>query len=192
MRVSALLIAGFALPALSGCLATRQEIEDLRADIIRLNTTLQSQQKKEAEFQSALQENQEGLQGNQADLMNKMGELTHSLEALSSQLVESDDRMTTLATRLDDLDKNVSNRLDAVVKTVQGRQKHSRPVALALLPGGLRGVHQAPLRPGPAGVSKIIWTNTPTPSRRPRPSITWARPTWRKRTPRRPSTPSTR
>jgi tol-pal system protein YbgF len=105
---------------LSGCLATTQEIEDLRGDIVRLQSSLSAQQKVQGEFQDALRNNQEALQGNQADLSSKMEELTGKLEALSSQLVETDNNMVGLATRIDDLDKNTSNRLDAVVKTVQG------------------------------------------------------------------------
>jgi tol-pal system protein YbgF len=108
------------LLVLPGCLATTQEIEDLRGDIVRLQTSLADQQKAQGEFQGALKENQNSLQGNQADLSAKMEELTVTLESLSSQLVETDNHMTTLATRIDDLDKNTSNRLDAVVKTVQG------------------------------------------------------------------------
>jgi tol-pal system protein YbgF len=105
---------------LSGCLATTQEIADLRGDIVRLQLSLTEQQKTQGEFQGALKENQTSLQGNQADLSAKMEELMVKLESLSSQLVETDDHMTTLASRIDDLDKNTSNRLDAVVKTVQG------------------------------------------------------------------------
>lgn len=117
---TALFLCGLTAFVFSGCLATRQEIEDLRGDIIRLQSTLGTQQKTQTDFQGVLKENQEALQGNQADLMAKMGDLSHRLEALSSQLVESDNRMASLSTRLDDLDKNVTNRLDAVVKTVQG------------------------------------------------------------------------
>ncbi|MBP9699168.1 MAG: hypothetical protein KBD85_04030, partial [Elusimicrobia bacterium] len=106
--------------ALSGCLATTQEIADLRGDIVRLQSSLAEQQKNQGDFQALLKENQETLQGNQADLSAKMEELTLKLEALSSQLVESDNHMTSLASRIDDLDKNTSNRLDAVVKTVEG------------------------------------------------------------------------
>jgi tol-pal system protein YbgF len=105
---------------LPGCLATSQEIADLRGDIVRLQSSLSSQQKVQGAFQDALRNNQEALQGNQADLSSKMEELTGKLEALSSQLVETDATMSGLATRIDDLDKNTSNRLDAVVKTVQG------------------------------------------------------------------------
>ncbi|MBK8575528.1 MAG: tol-pal system protein YbgF [Elusimicrobia bacterium] len=117
MSLAVILFMGLVLP---GCLATTQEIEDLRGDIFRLQTTLTEQQETQGEFQGALKENQASLQGNQADLSAKMEELTLKLESLSSQLVETDDHMTTLAARIDDLDKNISNRLDAVVKTVQG------------------------------------------------------------------------
>jgi predicted nucleic acid-binding Zn-ribbon protein len=110
----------FLLLPLTGCLATQQEIEDLRADISRLQSSLTAQNKAQAEFQSALQQNQETLQGNQADLLSKISDLNRNLDIVSSHLEESDGRMTSLVVRLDDLDKNVSNRLDAVVKTVQG------------------------------------------------------------------------
>ncbi len=117
---SACRLCSLLLLVLPGCLATTQEIEDLRGDIVRLQNSLAEQQKTQGEFQGILKDNQTSLQGNQADLSNKMEELTVKLESLSSQLVETDDHMTTLATRIDDLDKNTSNRLDAVVKTVQG------------------------------------------------------------------------
>jgi tol-pal system protein YbgF len=105
---------------LGGCLATRQEIEDLRGDIIRLQTALNAQQSAQGEFQTALKDNQDALQGNQADVLAKMGDLNRNLDVVSAHLEESDDRMASLANRLDDLDKNITNRLDTVVKTMQG------------------------------------------------------------------------
>lgn len=116
-RFAALIVAF--LP-LGGCLATRQEIEDLRADIIRLQSALNAQQSAQGEFQNALKENQDALQGNQADVLAKMGDLNRNLDVVSAHLEESDDRMASLANRLDDLDKNITNRLDTVVKTMQG------------------------------------------------------------------------
>lgn len=126
----------FLLP-LTGCLATQQEIEDLRADISRLQLSLTAQNKVQAEFQGALQQNQEALQGNQADLMAKIGELNRNLDIVSSHLEENDGRMSSLAVRLDDLDKNVSNRLDAVVKTVQGVKSLPAPSPSRLFTAGM-------------------------------------------------------
>jgi hypothetical protein len=147
------------LLVLPGCLATTQEIEDLRGDIVRLQTSLADQQKAQGEFQGALKENQNSLQGNQADLSAKMEELTVTLESLSSQLVETDNHMTSLATRIDDLDKNTSNRLDAVVKTVQGVKSIPAPSPSRFI------------KPGPTSwpnggtiklfrFFKVTWTNT--------------------------------
>ncbi|MBI4397088.1 MAG: tetratricopeptide repeat protein [Elusimicrobia bacterium] len=98
---------------LSGCLATQQEIEDLRVDIARLQSTL-------AKSQTGQVESQKSLQGNQADLMSQMGTLSRNLEILSTHLEESQSRMSLLSTRLDDLDKNLSNRLDLVSEALSG------------------------------------------------------------------------
>jgi tol-pal system protein YbgF len=121
---------------LTGCLATTQEIADLRGDIVRLQSSLSDQRKNQGDFQALLKENQESLQGNQADLSAKMEELTLTLEALSSQLVETDDHMTSLASRIDDLDKNTSNRLDAVIKTVEGVKSIPAPSPSRLYQAG--------------------------------------------------------
>src|SRR5262245_18828079 len=101
-RIVSSLAAVSSLLLLSGCLATQQEIEDLRGDILRLQNTLA---KTQSDFQNS-------VQGNQADLLSEMGTLNRNLQILSSHLDESDNRMTMLSSRLDDLDKNLSNRLD--------------------------------------------------------------------------------
>jgi tol-pal system protein YbgF len=116
--------------SLTGCLATRQEIEDLRADILRLQGTLGQSQEK---VHTSLKANQTTVQGNQADLMSQMSTLSRDLEVLSAHLQESQGRMSTLSTRLDDLDKNFSNRLDLLSKSVT----HGKGPTVPPSPSGL-------------------------------------------------------
>jgi tol-pal system protein YbgF len=120
VRTGSALLAG---TLLSGCLATSQEMLDLRTDITRLEQSLGKADAKQAEFQAALQKNQESLQGNQADLQAQMSALSTRLETLSARLEENDAKMTTLASRLDDLDKNLSGRLDILSEGVNTTKK---------------------------------------------------------------------
>jgi tol-pal system protein YbgF len=105
---------------LSGCLATRQEIEDLRGDIVRLQAALTKVQT----GQSGLQTD---LQGSQADLMSQMNDLSRNLEILSAHLQESESRMSLMASRMDDLDKNLSNRLDLLADMMSGSKLAAPP-----------------------------------------------------------------
>lgn len=113
----------FCVPlVLTGCLATRQEIEDLRVDISRLQTALGKAQQDQAKFQSALEVKQDSVQGNQADLLSQMDSLKGSLTAVSSQLEDNSQRFTNFATRVDDLDKNLTARLDLLSQSVAKAQ----------------------------------------------------------------------
>jgi tol-pal system protein YbgF len=118
-RAVPLLAAACAL-GLSGCLATRQEIEDLRVDIVELQKSL-------SRVQSLQTDSSNTMQGSQADMMAEMKELTRSLDVLSSRLQESDTQMTGLSGRLDDLDKNVSNRLDLLADLISGSKLAAPP-----------------------------------------------------------------
>lgn len=106
----------FAGVAASGCLATSQELQDLRVDITRLNGALDKASAQQAEFQTS-------LQGNQADLLAQMSTLSGRLEALTTRLEENDARMTSLASRMDDLDKNMSSRLEILSEGVSTSKK---------------------------------------------------------------------
>jgi tol-pal system protein YbgF len=113
---SSLLMALCAPLVLTGCLATTQEIEDLRVDITRFNAALDKAATRQAEFQTS-------LQGNQADLLSQMSTLSGKLEALAARLEENDSRMASLAARLDDLDKNMSSRLEILSEGVTTSKK---------------------------------------------------------------------
>ncbi len=106
--------------SLSGCLATRQEIEDLRVDIVRLQNTLVQVQEEQS---ASLQTSQTVLQGSQADLMAEMHSLNRNLEIVSSHLAENQNRMSRLGARMDDLDKNLSNRLDLISESLTGKKQ---------------------------------------------------------------------
>ncbi len=119
-RIGPALLAGFLL---TGCLATSQEIQDLRVDITGLNQSLSKAADRQTEFQGVLQKNQDALQGNQADLLSQMNTLSGKLEALSARLEENDAKMAALAARLDDLDKNLSSRMDILSEGVNTTKK---------------------------------------------------------------------
>jgi tol-pal system protein YbgF len=106
---------------LTGCLATTQEIDDLRVDIARLQQSLAKAEQKQGEYLTS-------LQGNQADLLTQTTALNSRIEALTARLEESDKRMDDLAVRLDDLDKNFSGRLDLLTEGV-GNAKKAAAVA---------------------------------------------------------------
>ncbi len=89
-------------------------------DIVRLQNTL-------AKVQATQSDSQTALQGNQADLMAEMQTLNRNMEMLSSHLNESENRMSLLSTRLDDLDKNLSNRLDLLSEMMSGSKLAAPP-----------------------------------------------------------------
>jgi len=101
---------------LTGCLATRQEIEDLRVDIVHLQNTLAKVQSNQGQFQTG-----------QADLSTAMNELNRNLQVLSSQLDETGNRMNMLSTRMDNLDANMSNRLDLLSELLSGNKASVPP-----------------------------------------------------------------
>jgi tetratricopeptide (TPR) repeat protein len=109
----------------SGCLATRQEIEDLRVDISQLQNALSKAQSNQSTAQSA-------LQGSQADTLAQMHSLTRQLEILSAHLEESQNHMSLLSSRMDDLDQNLSHRLDSLSETLSGA-KPGAPAAPSAL-----------------------------------------------------------
>ncbi len=60
------------------------------------------------------------LNKNQADLITKMSELNGNLQALNSQLESSQERMTHLSQKLDDLQANVDRRMNVLSGQVTG------------------------------------------------------------------------
>lgn len=113
------------LLAFPGCLATRQEIEDLRGDIVRLQNTLSKVQTGQTGMQT-------DIQGSQADLMAQMDSLSRNIETLSAHLQESGNRMSLMSSRMDDLDKNLSNRLDLLSEMVSGSKLAAPPAPSTL------------------------------------------------------------
>lgn len=101
---------------MGGCLATSQELQDLRVDITRLHGALDKAAVQQAEFQTS-------LQGNQADLLSQMNTLSGRLESLAVRLEENDARMASLASRMDDIDKNMSSRLEILSEGVSTTKK---------------------------------------------------------------------
>ncbi|MBD3271722.1 MAG: tol-pal system protein YbgF [Elusimicrobia bacterium] len=67
-----------------------------------------------------LQKSQDSLQANQADLSAQIVETNDIMVALSEQLVDSRERMSLLAQRLDDIDANLSNRMDDLSRQLSG------------------------------------------------------------------------
>jgi tol-pal system protein YbgF len=86
----------------SGCLATSEEMSGLRDDISQLQIKLNE------------------VQRNQADLSAKMDNLSGQLTPLSSQLTDTQSRMSTLGQRLDDVESNMSLRMNKLSEQLSG------------------------------------------------------------------------
>ena len=97
-----LALCGAAVVSLSGCLATSDEMMGLRDDIHELQLKLNE------------------VQRNQADLSVKMDSLTTQLGPLSSQLQETQNRMSLLGQRLDDVESNMSSRMNKLSEQLSG------------------------------------------------------------------------
>jgi len=95
-------LCGFIAAGLSGCLATSQEMVDLHDDIYQLQLKLNE------------------VQRNQADLSSKMDNLSTQLGPLNSQLQETTNRMSLLGQRLDDVESNMSQRMNKLSEQLSG------------------------------------------------------------------------
>lgn len=83
----------------SGCIATSREYVDLKDEIYQLQLKLNEVQK------------------NQADLSAKMDTLTVSMDALNAELVETQNSMSLLGQRLEDVESNLTRRINNVSDT---------------------------------------------------------------------------
>ena len=81
---------------MSGCMLATQQ------DILRLDDDLNQ------------------LRKNQADLITKMTDLSGNLETLNTQLESSQQRMSTLAQKLDDLQADLARRMNVLTGQVTG------------------------------------------------------------------------
>ena len=97
-----LAICGALLLPLGGCLATSQEMIDLRDDMRQLQVKLNE------------------VQRNQADLSVKMDSLSTQLGPLSAQLLDTQSRMSLLGQRLDDVESNMSQRMNKFSEELSG------------------------------------------------------------------------
>lgn len=82
-----------AVLCLSGCVATSREMIDLRDDIAQLQATLSI------------------VQRNQADISVKMDSLTTSMSGLTEELQATQNHMSLLSQRLDDVESNINQRV---------------------------------------------------------------------------------
>jgi len=101
-RILFFALCGFFTVSFSGCLATSQEMLDLRDDIHELHLKLNE------------------VQRNQADLSVKMDNLSSQIGPLSSQLQETQNRMSLLGQRLDDVESNMSQRMNKLSEQMSG------------------------------------------------------------------------
>ena len=95
--------------ALSGCIATSREIVDLKDEIYQLQIKLVD------------------LQHNQADLSSKMDTVSSSMDALNSELQMSSSRMSLLGQRMDDIEANLSHRMDKLFEQMSGSKLSVAP-----------------------------------------------------------------
>ena len=90
------------LPFLSGCIATSREITDLRDDIYQLQLKLND------------------MQRNQADISAKMDGLSTTMKGLNSELGDTQNRMSLLGQRMDDVESNLSQRMGKLSEQLSG------------------------------------------------------------------------
>jgi tol-pal system protein YbgF len=88
--------------ALNGCLATSTEIKDLRDDIYQLQLKLNE------------------VQSNQADIASKMDTLSTDMGSLNFELQETQNRMSLLSQRLDDVESGISQRMNKLFEQLSG------------------------------------------------------------------------
>lgn len=94
------MILPFGAIFLTGCLATSTEMTDIKDDMYNLQLKLDE------------------VQGNQADLLAKMDNLGVDIKGLTSELKDTQNGMSLLNQRLDDIESNLSKRLDKFSKQI--------------------------------------------------------------------------
>lgn len=94
---------------LSGCLATTSEISMLRDDIHELQLKLNE------------------MYRNQADLSVKMDSLNTSMGTLTSELQETQNRMSLMGQRLDDVDASFTQRIGKLSEQISGQAMSVAP-----------------------------------------------------------------
>lgn len=112
MKYSSLVLvflAGVSIIGLSGCMATSREIAGLRDDM--------------HEMQLKLNE----LQRNQADISSKMDTISTGMGPLTSELQETQNRMSLLGQRLDDVEANISQRVNRLSENISSSSMASSP-----------------------------------------------------------------
>ncbi|OGS19013.1 MAG: hypothetical protein A3J83_02495 [Elusimicrobia bacterium RIFOXYA2_FULL_40_6] len=90
------------LAVLSGCVATSNEVTQLRDDIEELRSQISFMNK------------------NQADLSLKMDEVGQNMGALKEKLDDNKIRMSTLSKRMDDIHSSLSQRMDILSQQLSG------------------------------------------------------------------------
>ncbi len=103
------LSAGFSGALFSGCVATSQEIVSLRGDITQLQSRI------------------DGMHKNQADLFAKMDSMASSMGALTPELQETQNRMSLLGQKLDDVASGFNQRMNRLSEQVSGSPLPSSP-----------------------------------------------------------------
>jgi TolA-binding protein len=111
MKKSTVLLIIACLPlSLSGCVATSQDMLDMRDDMYQLLTKLNE------------------VQRNQADLSSKMDTLVGKMDMLGSKLEETQNRMSLLGQRLDDVETNLSQRTGKLFEQLSGTALNAGPM----------------------------------------------------------------
>ena len=112
MKTKALILLALILSPLllSGCLATSQEMLDMRDDMYQLLLKLNE------------------VQRNQADLSAKMDTMVGKMDMLGSKLEETQNRMSLLGQRLDDVETNITQRTGKLFEQLSGSAMNAGPM----------------------------------------------------------------
>ncbi len=95
---------------LAGCVATSQDMLNMRDDMYQLLTKLNE------------------VQRNQADLSAKMDTVVGKMDMLGSKLEETQNRMSLLGQRLDDVETNLSQRTGKLFEQLSGTALNAGPM----------------------------------------------------------------
>jgi len=109
-------IRAWILPLLAlwtcGCVATQQDVLDLEGQTNELKNQI-----------TDLKKTVSNLEANQADLSAQMSQLNDGLKTFTATIQDSQDRMTKLSAKLDDMGAQVTTKVESIGSTLSSQEK---------------------------------------------------------------------
>ncbi|MDE2313522.1 MAG: tetratricopeptide repeat protein [Elusimicrobia bacterium] len=127
-----LILVGLAL-ALSGCVATQNDVLDMENQTANLRVQIQD-----------LQQTISSMQANQADLSTQMGQLHDTLSAFTDAINSYQTDMNRLSSKMDDLNAAISSRVESIGTQLTQAQAQAMAQAKADLAKQAQAVLNSP------------------------------------------------